>query len=992
MPIKQISLRGISRAPSDRMTNDGGCAESLNVHLDENELSPTLPPEDITEREGLPGAEYGLKYDILYYHKTNNYANYICKYGNQVGVWEKSDSEFFIPKALKDAKWITNYKLVTDGVGEPDEDGVYTFRVSTTEQADYIVGDGDGNYYKIIGYNGGNEVSTELRCTYVGMLNPLLRFNAFLTLNDSEIISDVTNIGNTIVICSSSQMSYALYKDGYSLIGNEIPMPSISFKLDKTIVDESMRQVRYSTNVLSGLQYAERAFQFTNDIWFTSKKHIKGEALYDAYYLTKQIIEDVKDKADVLAEFYGRYCRPIFVRYSIYLYDGSEIISEPVFINSSTGMRRLSIEGQSIWKKTDDDILGEFMSATITFSYPNLYNLYLQDVDIDTIKEMQDTWSDIAKSIRIYISTDICPDEHNTLSGAVIANRTVDNRDESAYNEVSCTIDLEKMYASEEELLSKSNFYLVREYPISSLLGIQNSTSSEDKKVPYYNNTDRVLKEELSSNMLNPLNTYHCRKLMSFNNRIIEYGMRILHKDGIDIPAMKWGISGFIHKDWSIHPYYFIKSESGRDVVLSGQDWNDERQFCLLLYPTSKCYKVLLKYATESETMFFEVDMLEHPSMDYAYFYNTDYSELHLLLDAVYSGTSVAYVRYLEGYIIPEINTVENIENKLYITRESNFYVFSTILTFSGRIRGVATTTKALSTGQFGQFPLYVFTEDGIWTLTTEDDGSFGSSAPLSREVALDGKVFPIDQAIVFITEKGVMMLQGSDIMELSPNMNGKHWVIEDDAKDVISSKTQYGNLLEPLVDNTPFMAFMKQATCCYDYTGKRLVFFNGSCDYQYVYMLPTGTWHKCRQNAALPYHLDSAINSYPDCLISGTDTSTDTTVLLNLSTPLDVERTDEIQSVIATRPMDLDNPDILKTVNHLKIRGQYQRYDEDGKPRVSYMIFGSQDGIHFHRLKSLRGKSWKLFRVIVLSSLTPTERLSWIDIDYETRFTNKLR
>lgn len=40
----------------------------------------------------------------------------------------------------------------------------------------------------------------------------------------------------------------------------------------------------------------------------------------------------------------------------------------------------------------------------------------------------------------------------------------------------------------------------------------------------------------------------------------------------------------------------------------------------------------------------------------------------------------------------------------------------------------------------------------------------------------------------------------------------------------------------------------------------------------------------------------------------------------------------------------------------------------------------------------NVRGKSWKLFRVIVLSSLTPTERLSWIDIDYETRFTNKLR
>ena len=181
---------------------------------------------------------------------------------------------------------------------------------------------------------------------------------------------------------------------------------------------------------------------------------------------------------------------------------------------------------------------------------------------------------------------------------------------------------------------------------------------------------------------------------------------------------------------------------------------------------------------------------------------------------------------------------------------------------------------------------------------------------------------------------------------------------------------------------------------------------------------------------------------------------------MYNWSTILDVaDETTQVTSIIASRPFDLGEPDILKTINHLRIRGQYERYnyvisnmsepeysademydllaqinaeneftmdelrklaarepvehrisperiakinedlgDEalrftlDLEPRVSYILLGSQDGIRFHQLGSLRGKSWKLFRIVILSKLLPTERISWIDVDYETRFTNKLR
>ena len=63
--IKQLQLRGISRSPSDRQTPDGGCAESLNIHLEEGESAPTLPAKDVGNDFGLEDGE-----TPIYIHST----------------------------------------------------------------------------------------------------------------------------------------------------------------------------------------------------------------------------------------------------------------------------------------------------------------------------------------------------------------------------------------------------------------------------------------------------------------------------------------------------------------------------------------------------------------------------------------------------------------------------------------------------------------------------------------------------------------------------------------------------------------------------------------------------------------------------------------------------------------------------------------------------------------------------------------------------------
>lgn len=198
---------------------------------------------------------------------------------------------------------------------------------------------------------------------------------------------------------------------------------------------------------------------------------------------------------------------------------------------------------------------------------------------------------------------------------------------------------------------------------------------------------------------------------------------------------------------------------------------------------------------------------------------------------------------------------------------------------------------------------------------------------------------------------------------------------------------SDWASLMGALSDNSHFMAFMENAKLAYDYTGERIICFNEEKNYMYVYMLRTATWHKMSMPANT--HFVRILNSYPQTYLSVSydqPGAANFARILNFSTPLDVTSKESMKGVIATRPIDLGEPDIRKTIKSIRIRGQYNRND------VRYILLGSMDGINWGVLPSLRGGSYKLYRLVILSSLSPTERISWIDIDYESRFGNKLR
>ena len=181
---------------------------------------------------------------------------------------------------------------------------------------------------------------------------------------------------------------------------------------------------------------------------------------------------------------------------------------------------------------------------------------------------------------------------------------------------------------------------------------------------------------------------------------------------------------------------------------------------------------------------------------------------------------------------------IEQIDGKIYQSEVSNPFVIPAsgrITVGARKILNIATTTKPISTGQFGQFPLYAFSTDGIYALSTNSDGSLSSSSPLSMEAVVSKEVVTaIDQAIVMVTARGVQILMGGDIQPISPDMLGQHYSLAEDSEVVTLLKSgKWASLANVIVDNTPFMRFMATARCSYDYNGSRLIFFNPGKDSQ---------------------------------------------------------------------------------------------------------------------------------------------------------------
>lgn len=382
-------------------------------------------------------------------------------------------------------------------------------------------------------------------------------------------------------------------------------------------------------------------------------------------------------------------------------------------------------------------------------------------------------------------------------------------------------------------------------------------------------------------------------------------------------------------------------------------------------YPKATAVELEVYYTDRYNTKYVtSIPLTRHPFLNLSYVFN--------MFDEV--AAEVHQVASIPDY--PQTGILYG--NKIKTSNVNNPFIFSEENTSElpvGEIYALSTAAKALSQGQFGQFPLYAFTDKGVWALEVTSTGTYSARQPITRDVVLDAEsVTQIDDAVLFATERGIMLLSGSQVQCISEVLDGKAF----DWEQYGFAYNKTGELGLPTFV-VPWEQYKANIQMLYDYTGQRIIVFNPLYSYVYVFSLESKQWGIMESN------IKSTVNYYPRAY-----------AMTGAGDLVDYSAADEdfAEGYYITRPLKLDAPDVHKTITGIIQRGQFK------KGHVNTMLYGSRDldkwypvyGSNDHILRGMRGAPYKYFRIASTFHLECDESITGCSVDYEPRLNNKLR
>lgn len=429
-------------------------------------------------------------------------------------------------------------------------------------------------------------------------------------------------------------------------------------------------------------------------------------------------------------------------------------------------------------------------------------------------------------------------------------------------------------------------------------------------------------------------------------------------------------------------------------------------------YPDADAYEAVIFFVLEKGSIRYRqkitLSLIEHPALHGAYYFDLtpkDLTDTQYITDlvyetdpltgelspvkaenentagAIYNGTdsdgNALYAIATDKKALDEAISEETqwiiYSQKIFATDINNPFIFplENRLTFNANdIIGIAANTEPISTGQFGQYPLLVFTSSGIYAASISSEGEFASIHPMSREVCSNAQsIVQTGSSVLFVTERGLMSVGGGTVKCLSTNIN-------DEAADIpfVSEST---NSLH--VENA--VEFMQEAQVAYDYPNRRVFIYKSTDKRMLVLYLENNSWATMYRDDTKLKQVLRHVNNYPDLYMQTSDE------VLKLIRSTNEQSGNTTDVTILTRPFKLGTHG-LKSFIEAQYVGVFSH-----KPRS--VLFGSRDGINYvklgysdnFRLPRARGHSFRFFRLLLTLKMKPEDALAGIKVKFDTRY-----
>ena len=368
---------------------------------------------------------------------------------------------------------------------------------------------------------------------------------------------------------------------------------------------------------------------------------------------------------------------------------------------------------------------------------------------------------------------------------------------------------------------------------------------------------------------------------------------------------------------------------------------------------------------------------------DGSYEWNKDsYTETNLFTEI----TKDEYDKVL-GYCQNSKN-IKTTQSLIKVSEAENPMVFpakNSVQVGSSIINALAANTRPISEGQFGEAPLYAFTDEGVWVLMTNQEGTYDARQPANRDICSNPKgILQIDDAVLFPTERGIMMQRGRDSECITDVLDGYPFVFTQIFKNDYQKKLlALGGIPESDTQYIRFRTFLQKASLIYDYYDNRIIVFRPDYTYAYVYSLKSRMW------GTMHNVFRSTVNSYPESYaINQSGKIVDVYVK---------EPSGSVSYFFCTRPLTLGQENIHKTMFKSIIRGYFRN---TAKGKVGVVLYGSNDLFNWFYIHSsvnqllagMAGSPYKYFRFAVMGSLSYDESIHSVGTEFVARLQNKLR
>lgn len=827
-------------------------------------------------------------------------------------------------------------------------------------------------------------------------------------------VGDVVPIGNTIAVSTNAGLVYFLWKDyNYKYLGSRPELPTIKFGLWGP-------STRYSH--FWGIDYHNLDEFALPNIFFSVTEIGQEPTKSDYADATTAIYGAVLAKMAETATKKGKFWQPFFVRYAYKLYDGSYVWhSAPVLMLPTTHTPMIDVPQNEMYKKGDKTYIknAKLYNAVNTLVYSALNTANLSN------------WTDIIQSVDIFVSAPLWTFDQSknleyTIRGDIMttypsiffqyccySSHLYDKRTNqldtqtdylegdyyyyqnqtNKYGELVITpkdsdVSSISFYAFRiptrddffKDLCDVHTFYKVSEINIEDL---KDTTDMETPVPLLYKDLTNLVTFATLPDDYQSRHTITPDSLYAYNSRLNIGGASIT-------PPPPFSI-------WDMLPFRTVTGSSTYRItitVLSQINGVKTYSRCTdvmptmmlpryIYYPDHSAYKMQIEFfSAHGESMQkIAIPLTGHSFLNGAYFFagfTPNYDITYFSKDITVEDTA-------------KLPKTVPVHNQMYTSDPANPFVFaaSNVTTCgTGEIKRLVSATRALSQGQFGQFPLYAFTTEGIWALSVGDDGKLVARQPVSRDVCVNtAAITQLDNAVIYPTAKGIMMIGGSDTSSIST-------LIESEYPFKVQTLPQFAKLqkyIDDTFDTSTVQDFLKtitlkdfiaDETCrmMYDYRHSHIYVFCEKYNQALVFSRKSEAWGSSTQDIAYP------VNAYPDAIAVSTNNSV-----------LDFSNTDDKKTwqFAVTRPLRIANAaDLFKTIEIMYVRGKFE------KGHVCCVLYGSRDLENWFvvgsssndRLRHFGGSGYKYFRVAIIGYLEANESITKMSFQYRLRYSGKLR